>query len=645
MAMAKASASSSLPVLANALRTIPPVMAEAKSQTKKVENLVQLCSKSETPSGKIDLLDKFITNLKKKLKELRELKDKLESGFSLTGSQRDARVGKLFRDYNKRLKPDVEKTLSAGIEVARKSYESLRKFRAREKQNSNGNAQDDTNSNHAKLMANKNKPQGNIMQNSPNLHGNNHTYGQDKHLHFTLQQTPATISDEIILEEEAALRDVEKQSVVLKELAMDVSSLLEHQGGDVDNVEENTDVATEKMVDGVMELAIAKKREARKHTTRGSLISGVTGGVTGLVVAGPVGMIIGGIAGAGLGGAVGGGVTAASRWSIDAEIRSLKALRAVKVEKNGDFMCKVEVFENEKWGSLKAGGRGWKSSIKSFPVPEPAPAPASASASASASITEKSKHMKLRDWTDEVGNVLVKDYPHPDMTIVNSATSPKDVLPLILGDEALKICKEEIDSMDWKWAKGTWYVDASGSKSDLHGWSYAYSRTSTSWYPEMSRSTYVRRRKWVHHIFGTKRLRASKTDWVSCSRSLNAMASSSGRSQNIYQSQSSKNSCQQVQSARGKQHLYNAISTMYESNAITAANAEAVEIQGDQIKRSLKNSFMVGDTTEHADRISRAADFTGVIKNLVTGYVTLQKLAFMYVLKRVMYNKLWYVCG
>mmetsp|Transcript_35607 Transcript_35607/g.44073 ORF Transcript_35607/g.44073 Transcript_35607/m.44073 type:complete len:124 (-) Transcript_35607:1472-1843(-) len=123
------------------------------------------------------------------------------------------------------------------------------------------------------------------------------------------------------------------------------------------------------------------------------------------------------------------------------------------------------------------------------------------------------------------------------------------------------------------------------------------------------------------------------------------MASSSGRSQNIYQSQSSKNSCQQVQSARGKQHLYNAISTMYESNAITAANAEAVEIQGDQIKRSLKNSFMVGDTTEHADRISRAADFTGVIKNLVTGYVTLQKLAFMYVLKRVMYNKLWYVCG
>jgi len=585
-----ASSAQTLSSLAVALRSMPPTVAETKSQTKKVKNLLALCANGET--GKVGILEKLLNGLKKKLKELRDLKEKLENGFTLSGSHRDARIGKLFRDYNKRLKDDVERTLKSGNETARKTFETIQKYKLKH------SIASESSQSERKLVGEVNTPSTgskssvNTTQdhNVSRLSKNGYA---SKQLQQELLRKPNNSNEEMLLEEEEALREVEKQSVVIKELAMDVSSLLETQQGDVDRVEENTAIATEKMVDGVIELAIAKKREAGKHIKRGSLISGVTGGVTGLVVAGPVGMIIGGVAGAGLGGAVGGGVTAASRWSIDAEIRSLKTLRAITVEKNGDYMCQVEAYENEVWGSRKHGGRGWKSSVKGE--------------STVRSLNHKGDNrelIRIRDWSNEFGKPLQPGYPHPDAKFADSRSSPKDLLPIILGDDVISLCKDEIDTMQWKWAKGSWYIDIKASNCDLHGWSYAYSKTSTKWYPEMSRSTYVRRRKWVHHIFARK-----CSSHGSTAQSEAKVADLTRRVPQV----------QHIHSRLAREHLNNAISTLSESNAITASNAQAVEIQGEQIKRSLKNSFMVGDTSEHANRINRAADISGVIRNIMNG--------------------------
>ena len=57
---------------------------------------------------------------------------------------------------------------------------------------------------------------------------------------------------------------------------------------------------------------------------------------------------------------------------------------------------------------------------------------------------------------------------------------------------------------------------------------------------------------------------------------------------------------------------------MDETSNIVAAHALQVETQGEQIRKSLKNSLLLSDTGEHADRIRRAADVSGVFMNMMS---------------------------
>lgn len=470
-------------------------------------------------------------------------------------TSKDPRLRKLVRDFDKRIKPKLEAALKAG------------EAKLEEHQLSRNKAKLFSTSKDAPSRT-RSRPQSIPSRGTANRQSSSNPFSEEKTVHgsggLAFQQLMSSEAEQDLLrEEEEALKHVHEQTQSLRELAQDVSQLVSEQQRDVDKIEDNSANATLKMVDGVNELAIAKKREARKHTTRGGVVSAVTGGVTGLLVGGPVGAVIGALGGAGIGATVGSGITHVSKRSIDAELRSMKALRAVQVHPtSGAVSCKFEVYELQVWATFS--GRGWCANDPK--------------------------------WADGLGKRLKPGAPTPDKLDVG----PKSALQFLFEDQ---VKKEEVEALTWQWGKGNWHIDLGRKGTDMHGWDYAYKFThSGKWYPAMNRSTFVRRRLWVHYVVGLpKKKEDSKLATDAFSQKSNQLGARHA-----------------MKSEEALKHVHGAIQNMDEAETLTMANAEQIDAQGEQIRKGVKNSLIVSDTTEHADRIRRAADVSGVFMNLFT---------------------------
>ena len=142
----------------------------------------------------------------------------------------------------------------------------------------------------------------------------------------------------------------------------------------------------------------------------------------------------------------------------------------------------------------------------------------------------------------------------------------------------------------------------------MQGWDYAYSKDSAEWFSKPFATSFVRRRRWTHYIFGTHRKENDapgvKTDLrdLSKKRLLTESATSEGVSGIGVEDD----------------RLNRALEHFEDIERLSGQNAQLVSSQGEQILRTLKQAAMVSDTTKYAERINRAADVSGVLRNLVT---------------------------
>lgn len=376
-------------------------------------------------------------------------------------------------------------------------------------------------------------------------------------------------------EEEALFQSILQQTQDVKSLTSDISSLLSAQQADLNSLEANTNITTETILHGVSQLAHAKKREANKHTTRGTIATGITAGVTGLAIAGPVGFVIGTLTGATVGGALGKTLTSLSRHSIDNELDKLLKLRSVELQSNGDLMCTVEAFELERHNL-----RNW--------VPF--------------KMEVYGKRKLKKTWVDAKNADLPVEAPCPELFYVQSKYSADAFLPYIINDkDTYRKCKEDINSMRWSWGRGGWHIDLKRDGCDVHGWEYARSSNSESWYAESFSTAFVRRRRWIHFIIGSKR---RSNNVGNQEHEITTSETNSGRSS--------------VDQYGGNEALQRSIVNMTAAEELGGDNSLTVLVQGEQIQKSFEQAALVSKTTTHAERIARAADVSGIFKNYLS---------------------------
>lgn len=393
------------------------------------------------------------------------------------------------------------------------------------------------------------------------------------------------------------LQAIEKKTHEVKELTLSVSTLLATQHESLTTVESNTDLSTEHLINGVQMLAQVKLSEANKHTTRGSLTTAAIAGVSGLMIGGPLGLLIGAVSGATLGGVIGNQLTSLSKSSILQELLNLQRINVLTVLENGDLACKLEVYQLERRTfSLKVGWERYKRPLRNSKV----------------------KHT----WTNGIMKELSYNEPNPERyERSHQKMDPKRFLPYVLGNDVFVACKREIHALEWKWAKGGWKVDYSRARTDSAGWDYAYSSESTDWYEKAAPTSFVRRRKWVHYIFGRQTgLSQTTRGKAKFSASSSVRKESLGRAQRdaIPLSPDVEPTADPVVQAEVSKTLGKSLRTFEEIEDISEHNLNELDLQGGKLATSLRQALLVKDTTEYAERINRAASVTGIIRNITT---------------------------
>jgi len=433
------------------------------------------------------------------------------------------------------------------------------------------------------------------------------TRGQQKK-----QQQVVKFQDEddvLVQQTEKELKVIEAKAQTIHTLTQDVAKYVANSADDAGKVSSHSSSARDDVVAGLGELAEAKKREAGKHTTRGTTVSAVIGGAVGLV-GGPIGVAFGAAAGAAVGAAIGSSITSMSRRSIDREIRAFKDKFKVEVRPDGSCVTHAEIFENERWSLSR---RMWSSD-----------------------------HLLPTDfrskWTiDEMGNPVGVDDPSP----INPDATPK--APLMKKDKPKQIefenqalpSKSPYDDLEveeekhlevigesydgsfagaWRWAQNSkWMPDVYDRNADVNGWRYAFSFADGAvWYPEPNRTCLVRKRRWIRDqiLDPQKAVHPERIALIVMARK---RAEADSRIQKAIQNFSLEATV--PLNREGSRHLNQAMNKMDESVRTSYSVLEELRKQGMQINDASFDVAIVEDASSHAQRVSRAVTMSGVLRN------------------------------
>jgi len=371
--------------------------------------------------------------------------------------------------------------------------------------------------------------------------------------------------DEKPSDETDALRHIAKDSLLVKEMASELGSMLAIQQDDINKLDENTNDSVSKAIDGVNELTKSKMKQADSGTTKASIGSAALGGLVGML-GGPIGIVLGASAGALVGYGTGRGMAAVKKRSIDAEIRRIKTLltRGHQINKKGERCIEVKAFEIQSWSMLE---RRWVPYI----------------------------------WTDDnnVGTLLNPEKatcePHQARFIV-FASARANCTEGSPDDCALKASmEEEVQlNLNWTWANPKWTMVIDREECDLAGWEFATSTSSMTWYKDASQTCMARRRLWVKYLIGS--LPKPERDTIQTSFA-NSTATSLSENDELVE-----------------EILRNSLGT----NEIMVQSLYQVNEQGEQITRSDRNATIVGDISLYAERIDRASRLSGAVKNMLS---------------------------
>ncbi|CAK9033302.1 t-SNARE coiled-coil homology domain-containing protein [Durusdinium trenchii] len=408
---------------------------------------------------------------------------------------------------------------------------------------------------------------------------------------YALREYSEDQTDELETNE---LRIIARNAALVEEMAVEVGSLLEVQQDDVNQLEDNTEDSVARTMEGVHELSRARRRQASNGAAKASLGTATVGGLVG-IFGGPVGIVIGAAAGGMMGLAAGKGVAAVKRRSINAETRRIKALLAMRKKKSGEFTLQVYAFENQQWSFLK---RRWMESD--------------------------------RVWTDEFGDPLTGAHPELEM-------SAPEARMQILADahangplsdeeahELAELCRHEVEQdIVWSWASGKWDVVMGRPGCDLAGWEYGSSMSTDKWVEKPKRNCVIRRKLWVRYLLGKPELTVAQK--AAADRLLRlgevqmeGIGTGDDASAGGDRPRGSA-AAAAMDPGKEKDKLWDGIySSTLTTNAVMTESLTRVNQQGEQISKSERNATIVGDAALYSERIDRAANFSGAVRNMMT---------------------------
>ena len=137
------------------------------------------------------------------------------------------------------------------------------------------------------------------------------------------QQKGVPLAVELDEETAAAVQELRREQVQVRDLMTDLAGMLSSQQDGLDHVEETTFDAAERAKDGVEQLAEAERRRAGNHKSKAWGIGSIVGAALGLPL-GPIGVAGGAALGGGVGFFSGRAVTNKARSNIDAEVDDFK---------------------------------------------------------------------------------------------------------------------------------------------------------------------------------------------------------------------------------------------------------------------------------------------------------------------------------
>lgn len=408
---------------------------------------------------------------------------------------------------------------------------------------------------------------------------------------------------------EQELRGIESRATTVRSLTENVAMLVHHQGEDASQVQDYSSQARDDAVAGLGELAEVKKREAGKHTTRGTTVSAVIGGAMGLV-GGPIGVAFGAAAGAAVGAAVGSSIAGLSRRSIDREVRAFKNKFRVQIRPDGSCFAHAQVFENERWSFT---GKIWSSD----------------------NLLSTDRRSK---WSlDERGTPLGPDDPSPvnptaqplipalhDASKGNSQPFESNQPVLVQKRSAYSELEGEdpftqsqaADSTfagKWHWpTHSMWMPDMSDRNADTGGWKYAFSFAEGAvWTSAPTRSSFVRQRCWIRdQVLDAKD--AFHPERIALIHMENKRADADIR---VRHAQMMTKMTPDVINQNATDSARRSVKETQQSVETNRVVYEHLRAQGKQLDDAAVDVAIVEDASAHAQRVSRAVTMGGVLRN------------------------------